>query len=269
MMERKPTSLAAVLLFLLICSHGQADAAKCEGLYAASYDATAMPLTCGPFAGDPTLHAIVYGCKNLNQGDTPETGSTVQTFTQICTAEIASDTNYTCYELAADTDYTAFEAAVAANDVSSCSGEDEPEAPIYRYLQTTAEYTFSGEAGGQSTAGPADATFRTDFAAEAYYVVTVKEGEALQYNDPTDAAPMGDHSDNGGNTTDSGSDGGDGEGSSGSGGDSDGSSGGDGEGSSGGGESDVKESSAGVQLGGMTTIFYLTLLGWVITSKNN
>ena len=82
-----------VVLSLVACN----VKAVCEDKYAeASASTGAPPLECSPFAGSDTIYGVVYGCNTPNQDEKME-GIVAQSFTQICTAQVATDTNFTCY----------------------------------------------------------------------------------------------------------------------------------------------------------------------------
>ena len=182
---------------LLFLPHGVVSI--CDELYSAAYNAsTPAPLECEPFAGEPTLHAIVYGCNSVNQDVEAPAGIVSQSFTQKCVAAVADETTWTCYEMAPDTDYSAFLAAVDPN--LQCSAGDKFETPYYMYQETTASYEFGGAAGSQQTGGAAETTFNPELAAGAYYTVLIKEGEPLTVStDPpaTDPSAAGNTSDTG------------------------------------------------------------------------
>jgi hypothetical protein len=83
-------TLAVLSLF------AQKASAVCEEKYAADFaSARDPPVQCSPFEGSPTLYAVVYGCNSPNQEE--EANIVSQSFTQICTAQTTTGTNFTCY----------------------------------------------------------------------------------------------------------------------------------------------------------------------------
>ena len=179
----KLSTLLPVTAFLVLF-HVEQIHAICEEKYLEAYaGATSESLVCEAFGGDPTIHAIVYGCKTANQNEDPPAGVIAQSFTQKCMADVGDETTFTCYELTADADYTAFTAAADPN-LQCTAGEDEFETPIYHYHESTASYELGGELGSQKTAGEASTTFQPELALGAFYTVTVKAGEALETNPP-------------------------------------------------------------------------------------
>jgi hypothetical protein len=81
---------------VVLCLFAQKASAVCEEKYAADFaSARDPPLQCSPFEGNSTLYAVVYGCNTPNQE--AEANVVAQSFTQICTAQATSGTNFTCY----------------------------------------------------------------------------------------------------------------------------------------------------------------------------
>jgi hypothetical protein len=87
-----------IATLVLLSMFAQKVSAVCVDKYRADFAfAEALaPLKCSPFEGSPTLHAVVYGCRLPNQ-DEAANGLVSQSFTQMCTAQPTSDTNFTCY----------------------------------------------------------------------------------------------------------------------------------------------------------------------------
>ena len=178
------TATTAFLIFLLPYWIQQAQAAICSDTYLESYpSATAESLVCEEFPGDPSLHAIVYGCISVNQDTELPDGLVSQSFNRKCIADVGDDTTFICHELALDTDYSAFTAAVDPT-IECTNGEKEFDMPLFQYQESTASYQFSGALGEQGSSGTATAEFQPQLAQGVYYINVVQAGEApLQFND--------------------------------------------------------------------------------------
>jgi len=168
------------------------------------YDEVKAPLaelSCKPFPGDPTIHGLVYGCTTANQDEEAPSNVVSKSFTEICQGEASDGAQFTCYRFANDTDFSEFITAAAAIADTPCA-VGELESPIFQYQETTADYDFGGESGGQETTGQASVDFQQELTAGAFYVVTTREGEPLQTNSPDASAAETDAPISSGNETD-------------------------------------------------------------------
>lgn len=173
-------SLLPALLHLDLISG--TNGAKCSDLFVEAYPGVSAGFACEAFGGDPTLHGVLYACNSLNQEVEAPANVVSQSFNEKCEADVGGGTKFTCYQFTTDVDFTAFENAVAATTIT-CKEGDAFDSPKYMFLQTTAGYTEGGGRGSQETKVPHVVdSFDSSLAANAFYVVTVAEGDGMTPN---------------------------------------------------------------------------------------
>ena len=89
-------------------------------------------LECEDFAGDPGLHAVVYGCNSINQNVTELPARVIRlSFNRICRAQISEFATFTCYDMQNTTTFEAFEQEIVESGFTMCQEGDRHQQREY------------------------------------------------------------------------------------------------------------------------------------------